>query len=446
MCVICALPEGTVITEEEFERCWRANSHGFGFSYVNKDNRVVIDKAMELNEAKEKFFDTFDRFKDTTPFMLHFRIKTHGDPCLDNTHPFWVAEGKLAFCHNGVISDHLPHIQDPRSDTRVFNDEILRRLPPNFYDDPAIMKMIGKYIGGSKLCFLDYRREVRITNVHHGTWDKERWFSNTSFRGYQGNSGPTTPYVPTRSGSTPHSTVASGTKEPEKPAATPTGTQSAVQEHQNRVNAARQQHYADVMKSNGFLGIMPTPWNAGEEQCGDSCEVKQENNYALQYPKEVPKHSSTNPESSTDPDDYRFCKECGSHVSDEEFDDEWKRCADCVMPYIEYLEVDRGAIVVVEKGIKSLRLKDCGGDCKGIQLDCGVRCMHWSVESSKVLSTQLAQTGRVEIGSRVTTITAGDAKQEDAKQESLPDFSRRPGMNAGSPGVKVEEGEIGLAI
>lgn len=441
MCVICALPEGTVITEEEFERCWRANSHGFGFSYVNKDNRVVIDKAMELKEAKEKFFETFDRFKDTTPFMLHFRIKTHGDPCLDNTHPFWVAEGKLAFCHNGVINEHLPHHQDSRSDTRVFGDEILKRLPEGFQDDVPTMKMMGKYIGGSKLCFIDYRRDMRIVNVQHGTWDKERWFSNTSFRGYSGNTGPTTPYIPTRSGSTPHSTAVSGTKTPE-PAAPQTGTQSAVQEHTNRVNAARQQHYADVMKSQGFLGVLPTPWNAcgeDDEACGEP-EVKQANHYQLQYPKEIAKHSSSNPDQSTTPADYRFCKECGSHVDEEEFDDDWRRCAECVMPYIEYLEVDRGAYVITDKNGKGIRLKDCKTNCAGIQLDCGVRCIHWSVESSKILAQQLSQTGKV------TITTVGDAKQEDAKPMTLDDFSRRPGMSAANPGITVEEGEVGLAI
>ena len=62
----------------------------------------------------------------TTPFIVHFRIGTHGTSNgIYNVHPFYV-DKNLVFAHNGMI--HKVDDCKKRSDTRVFNDTFLKPL------------------------------------------------------------------------------------------------------------------------------------------------------------------------------------------------------------------------------------------------------------------------------------------------------------------------------
>lgn len=437
MCVICALPEGTKISEEEFERCWRANSAGFGFSYVNKDNVLVIDKAMELPEAKEKFFDTFEKLKDTTPFMLHWRIKTHGPVGLDNTHPFWIKDGKLAFCHNGTIHHCYPKGDDQRSDTRVFGDDYLKKLPDDFLENPPIMNMMAEFVNHSKLAFINNRRQMRILNMSKGETDEGRWFSNSSFRGFRGNAPTPTASPTTKSNYTPGQGTSGGNNNNQTHHYPGPKSMPVVSPHANP-----QETYRKIAENNGFLPLSshsestsPSPWaGCGGTGAKDSIpaspklleqpsqEVRQEN-HQFRRPKNSPKP----PRAS----EWQWCKGCGQSVSDEEYDDEFRLCVECVMPYVEYLALRvPGSVLCTGSEGKGIVFPECGerskvtanGKCDGIELDAGLRCWHWTIKAT--IASELARAGKV-------TIPTNAGNAYEAEQDSL---------------TEILEKEIGLPV
>ncbi len=184
MCIICVLPVGTTISDEELKNCWDNNDDGAGFMYVNPNSgNIAIKKFMNFDRFQKSFRSTFDLHKNETPFVLHFRIGTHGSNSIENVHPFRVNDN-VAFCHNGVLS--CVETAGDMSDTRAFNEVFMRDLPYNFTRNNSIMTMINQLIGHSynKFVFLDRDKNVTIINEKLGEKSEGRWFSNGSFRKY----------------------------------------------------------------------------------------------------------------------------------------------------------------------------------------------------------------------------------------------------------------------
>lgn len=113
-----------------------------------------------------------------SPFLIHFRIATHGTVDTFNCHPFFINKN-LTFIHNGIISgigtDKL------MSDTQLFNEKILKKLPKDFYKKEEYKLLIEKFIVGSKLITLDINGDVAIFNESSGHWKDGVWFSNNSY-------------------------------------------------------------------------------------------------------------------------------------------------------------------------------------------------------------------------------------------------------------------------
>lgn len=125
------------------------------------------------------------------PVLLHWRKATHGEISTENCHPFFY-NSNTVFAHNGVIK--MEGMPDDQVDTIAFRDRILiERLPVDWIGDKYYQQMVESFIGTSKLVFLDGDGNVTILNADKGVWDKNNWFSNTTFRyikrdrGYQSN-------------------------------------------------------------------------------------------------------------------------------------------------------------------------------------------------------------------------------------------------------------------
>lgn len=178
MCIAIAKPANTNIDKSIFLNCWNANSDGAGFMYP-ENNKVEVKKG----------FMTFDEFWDAyqivgqRPAAIHFRIKTHGETTPENTHPFIISEN-LAFIHNGIIND-LETINKDMSDTWHFNEEILKPLYTDdgqFYIRKHNVKLIRKFIGQSKLVFMNSKGQMSIINTQMGEWENGVWYSNSSYK------------------------------------------------------------------------------------------------------------------------------------------------------------------------------------------------------------------------------------------------------------------------
>jgi len=179
MCIIAAIPQGQQISKSILKRCWENNPHGGGFMYSD-GNKVIIEKEMQSFKRYWKKFHEAKQHYQSSSFICHFRISTHGKINEVNCHPFHVNKG-LGFCHNGIIYN-APK-SDNFSDTYMFNEAILKQLPNTFLKNDAQVKLIEQYIGnGSKLAFLNSKSEITIINENAGVWDDGVWYSNTGYK------------------------------------------------------------------------------------------------------------------------------------------------------------------------------------------------------------------------------------------------------------------------
>lgn len=185
MCIIAAVPQGIILDDATLDHCWDSNPHGGGFAFVDSGNRTQIMKFLDKAEFMEKYRSFARAYSEQSPFIVHFRIKTHGEINIENAHPFRV-DRNLVFAHNGIIQITIPKKYAALSDTAYFNESILKNLPKGWHDNPAQCELIGRYIGHSKLAFLTQDRRIIIFNKRLGEIRKSDgvWFSNGGYEPY----------------------------------------------------------------------------------------------------------------------------------------------------------------------------------------------------------------------------------------------------------------------
>jgi hypothetical protein len=181
MCIAIYQPVGEVLDDALLGRCYQNNPDGCGMAYIHAESgKVQIYKTLKFKKWLKRY-KSMVKENPESPFLLHFRIKTHGIVNVDNCHPFKIDAGH-AFIHNGMISKCAPTERNgEKSDTRLFNEMILQNLPKNWFDNQAIKDLIEPWIGNSKLCILKADGRVNIINEEKGNWKEGVWFSNTSY-------------------------------------------------------------------------------------------------------------------------------------------------------------------------------------------------------------------------------------------------------------------------
>jgi len=183
MCIIAAKPAGTIIELDTLKLCWERNPDGAGIA-VAIDGKVEIIKGLM---SWQQFLTVYDEpeFWREYPMLIHFRIATHGYIDEANTHPFEVIPGKLAFAHNGIMTNMVMPSKPELSDTQVFNRYILQQLPHGFLKSAAIRRLIYGTIGYNKIAFLDGAGDITIFNEASGKMREDGvWFSNGDYKPY----------------------------------------------------------------------------------------------------------------------------------------------------------------------------------------------------------------------------------------------------------------------
>ena len=182
MCLLIVQNKNARVTESQFEETWKRNNDGVGYAFV-KNGEIKIKKFMKLKPFKKAINSDVKRYGSESAFLIHFRYTTHGLPNLENCHPFRIDENSV-FGHNGCITSVDNDLK--LSDTRVFNNTILRDLPSNWYESKSIKMLVSDFIGSSKLAFLNSDGSYVIINEHKfgGHWNKLRsiWFSNDNYK------------------------------------------------------------------------------------------------------------------------------------------------------------------------------------------------------------------------------------------------------------------------
>lgn len=181
MCIIITTQNGH-IPHEHLKNAILANPDGIGYIFKRqRDKRMIIRKFMN----EEGFFDRWkkdEHDRNGRPVIFHARIGTSGITDRLNCHPFRVGTLRLWAAHNGTFPDYTPAIGERENDTRIFIKEMLGDLPANWPENPNIWLLLEKYIGTSKLAFMDSAGTILILNEHLGKKKKGRWYSNESYK------------------------------------------------------------------------------------------------------------------------------------------------------------------------------------------------------------------------------------------------------------------------
>lgn len=181
MCIAIYVPANENLSDEILKNCYENNDDGCGFAYINVDNlgvkKIIIKKTMDF----DVFLRQYKRAKSIapeSPFLVHFRIRTHGETTTFNAHPFAI-DDEHVFIHNGIIKG--VSWDKKKSDTQMFNEEILQQLPEGWMNNEGILKILSSFIDYSKLVIMDISGEVTIVNASKGTWKDKIWYSNKSY-------------------------------------------------------------------------------------------------------------------------------------------------------------------------------------------------------------------------------------------------------------------------
>lgn len=173
MCVAILKPKGVAISEEVLKNCWDNNPDGAGFAYVKRRKVVTLKGFMSFEKFIEEYRKAEPSNRDSSPFVIHFRIATAGRVCPENTHPFPVEGGVLV--HNG----HMFYTDrtGEKSDTRLFCEDTMDYLKGK-REWVANKKAIEDAIGYNKLALLFNDGDYLIINENSGMWKDGVWYSN----------------------------------------------------------------------------------------------------------------------------------------------------------------------------------------------------------------------------------------------------------------------------
>lgn len=185
MCIAIYQAPGYRLTETELAACWENNPDGAGLSFFDKDREIVIKKTMNRSEFVDIYNKAVKEHGRYSEMAVHFRIATHGGVNINNCHPFFTPDKSMSVIHNGIIPVLFNSKKDPRSDTRVFVEEVIPSMPNNWIDNEQLFNVVEEYIGSSKLVVLGANTEssAYIFNEDMGNWSKDKkiWFSNRSY-------------------------------------------------------------------------------------------------------------------------------------------------------------------------------------------------------------------------------------------------------------------------
>jgi hypothetical protein len=115
MCVIIYKPEGAIVSDELFDRCWELFPHGGGYA-VWENGRWLYEKGFM---EKEEFYEAVKEFihSEHTRVVLHFRLATEDAEGKRNilpefTHPFEIQlqDTKAFLFFNGRFSERYQGI------------------------------------------------------------------------------------------------------------------------------------------------------------------------------------------------------------------------------------------------------------------------------------------------------------------------------------------------
>ena len=180
MCII-VISENKPLVLEDFKDFNIYNADGAGIM-VAHDGKV--ETFVSLGTPEEIYAEYTRMYELGSPVFLHYRMKTHGDINLANTHPYlvytWEDGKELWMMHNGIL--HTGNDADKTmSDTWHFIRDRLQTLCrdfPKWYMNEHLLAWLGEFIGNNRFVFLDSDGDSAVVNHDQWTLHNEHLYSN----------------------------------------------------------------------------------------------------------------------------------------------------------------------------------------------------------------------------------------------------------------------------
>jgi hypothetical protein len=156
------------------------------------DTGIVIRKPFyKLKSLKYRYQQDFAKWGNESPFVMHFRIATHGSQSPQNTHPHVVLHGEVAMVHNGILAGDIDYdYQSDKSDTVQFIQTYLIQTSKAWLMSQDTNTYLSQALGMNRIVFMDNEKRLSIINEPCGKWVEDSWYSNdpnfvrTIYHGY----------------------------------------------------------------------------------------------------------------------------------------------------------------------------------------------------------------------------------------------------------------------
>lgn len=178
MCIAIAVPAGVQVPYEHLQNGYKRNPDGCGMAWI-EDGQVQIFKSMSFDTWSDKYHEVLSRC-GLINMLIHFRITSRGETSEEMCHPFMI-NNNMALIHNGTINAIKPAEHGTDSDTKYLCEEILADMPDGWVNNVACHRLLGEFIGWSKLCILTDQDEIFLVNEEKGIWFENVWYSNSSY-------------------------------------------------------------------------------------------------------------------------------------------------------------------------------------------------------------------------------------------------------------------------
>jgi len=188
MCIIVFKPKGIELPDENIlRRCYQNNNDGVGIA-IQRDNIITIKKSL-----KWKTFNKYQKrnARKEDNIIYHFRIATHGQINLQNTHPFiitrkgkeidsdFITTEKPILAHNGIISN-LTDVLKENSDTKLLTLLLAdKNVKPILFTE-GIKALITSIIDDDRLIIMD--RKGNNFMLGEFNQDKGIYYSNLTWK------------------------------------------------------------------------------------------------------------------------------------------------------------------------------------------------------------------------------------------------------------------------
>ena len=167
-------------TPDLLEDIFESNPDGIGAMFPGQ-GKLSVTKALPLSlKAARNFVKALP--SDDRALSIHFRIRTHGDINLENVHPYWVEDKRVALMHNGILASG--NAADPiHSDTWHYIRDNIAPMVADHREvcfNQAFLRMMERDITKSnRFVLMDASGRMEILNRKTGIEYKGVWFSNT---------------------------------------------------------------------------------------------------------------------------------------------------------------------------------------------------------------------------------------------------------------------------